>query len=143
MTTINIGTSGWMYKHWRKLFYPRGLPQSQWLEYFSKYFSTVEVNNTFYRMPEVKIIKSWYERSPKDFVLIVKGNRYITHIKKLNPCKETEMFLDTIKILKEKLGPILFQLPPSLKKDNLKLENFCKLLPKQFKYCVEFRHPSW
>ena len=112
---IHIGTSGWNYKHWSEIFYPDNCPQSKWLEFYAKYFGTVELNASFYRLPKPQTFESWRERTPDNFLWAVKASRYITHIKGIKDVKEAlERFFSSAELLKEKLGPILFQLPPSL-----------------------------
>jgi len=141
---IRIGTSGWHYNHWKELFYPAGLPKSKWFEHYAQHFDTVEINNTFYQLPKEVSLKRWHEQAPKNFLYSVKANRYITHIKRLKDTSEAiERFFDRIGILKSRLGPILYQLPPSLHKDLDLLESFIKLLPKKLSAVFEFRHESW
>ena len=141
---IRIGTSGWYYDHWSGRFYPDDLPKSKWFEYYAQYFDTVEINNTFYHPPKEQTLQLWYKIAPKDFLYAVKANRYITHIKKLNDTAEPlERFFERINLLKSRLGPILYQLPPSLQKDLDLLEVFIKLLPKRKTAVFEFRHESW
>jgi len=149
MARIFIGTSGYIYSHWEDgVFYPPGWPKSKKLEYYSKHFDTVELNNTFYRLPGEKTFESWYKRTPKNFIFALKAWRFITHIKKLKDCKDLfETFLKRALILKEKLGPILFQLPPFLKANFQLLEDFCKIVkkssPKNLRLAFEFRNDSW
>jgi uncharacterized protein YecE (DUF72 family) len=141
---IRIGTSGWYYEHWRELFYPVVLPKSKWFEYYARYFNTVEINNTFYHLPKEQSVKRWQEIAPEGFLYAVKANRYITHIQKLKDTAESmQRFFDRINILKVKLGPVLYQLPPSLHIDLERLEAFIKLLPKRKNAIFEFRHKSW
>jgi len=141
---IRVGTSGWHYAHWTGRFYPADLPKSKWFEFYSKEFDTVEINNTFYQLPKKESVKKWYEKAPDNFVFTVKANRFITHIKKLKEASESlRRFLDTIVLFKEKLGPVLYQLPPSLRKDLDLLESFACLLPKEQTSVFEFRHKSW
>jgi uncharacterized protein YecE (DUF72 family) len=141
---IRIGTSGWYYEHWRELFYPADLPKSKWFEYYARYFNTVEINNTFYHLPKEQSIQRWHKIAPKGFLYAVKANRYITHIQKLKDTSESrQLFFERINILKGKLGPVLFQLPPSLHIDLERLETFIKLLPKRKTAVFEFRHKSW
>jgi uncharacterized protein YecE (DUF72 family) len=149
MARIFIGTSGYIYSHWEDgVFYPPGWPKSKKLEYYSKHFDTVELNNTFYRLPGEKTFESWYKRVPKNFIFALKAWRFITHIKKLKDCKDLfETFLKGALILKEKLGPILFQLPPFLKANFQVLEDFCQIVkkgsPKNLRFAFEFRNKSW
>lgn len=139
-----IGTSGWSYSHWKENFYPEGLKQEKWLMYYSETFQTVEINNTFYHLPTVKTIDKWYSQVPQDFSFSIKASRYITHVKRLKDPKETlEKFFTIIKGLKTKVGPILFQLPPSLKCDIDRFKEFIDCLPIDQQCVFEFRHPSW
>lgn len=141
---VLIGTSGWNYDHWRQVFYPRGLKQSRWLRYYSSRFRTVEVNATFYRLPRPEYVERWRDTVPPDFVFAVKGSRFITHIKRLSDCGEPlERFMDTISGLDAKLGPILWQLPPRMKRDDERLAAFAASLTGKGRHTFEFRHPSW
>ncbi len=141
---IRIGTSGWYYDHWRELFYPAGLPKSKWFEYYAQHFDTVEINNTFYHLPKEQTIQRWHEIAPPGFLYAVKANRYITHIKKLKDATESlERFFERVGLLKTRLGPILYQLPPSLHKDLDLLLSFIKLLHQKRIAVFEFRHKSW
>jgi uncharacterized protein YecE (DUF72 family) len=141
---IRIGTSGWYYEHWKELFYPPGLPKSKWFEYYARHFNTVEINNTFYHQPKEQSIKRWHELAPEGFLYAVKASRYITHIQKLkNTTDSLKNFFDGIDLLKRKLGPVLYQLPPNLHLDLERLEAFIKLLPKRKTAVFEFRHESW
>lgn len=142
--TIRIGTSGWHYDHWAGPFYPADLPKDKWLGYYTQSFDTVELNNTFYHLPKEESLKRWHKLAPKNFLYAVKASRYITHIKKLKDVSEELIrFLDLAALLGKKLGPILYQLPPSLHKDINRLESFIKLLPKKQPAVFEFRHSSW
>jgi len=139
-----IGTSGWHYDHWRQLFYPDKLPKAKWLEFYSRHFTTVELNNTFYRLPSEAAFANWGNSSPTNFVFAVKVSRFITHIKRLKNSEEpVDTFLGRAKILKEKLGPLLYQLPPSMHRDDGRLESFLSILPRGMKHTFEFRHQSW
>jgi uncharacterized protein YecE (DUF72 family) len=141
---IRIGTSGWHYGHWSGPFYPVDLPKNKWLEFYSQHFDTVEINNTFYHQPKPQTFKNWHKQAPKDFLFTVKANRFITHIKKLKGVQEPlERFFDGAQLLKKNLGPILYQLPPSLHKDLGRLRDFFQLLPKRRIAIFEFRHNSW
>jgi uncharacterized protein YecE (DUF72 family) len=141
---IRIGTSGWHYGHWAGPFYPADLPKDKWLEYYAQHFDTVELNNTFYHLPKPQFLKRWHNLTPKNFLYAVKANRYITHIKRLkDPQEVLDRFFDAVGILKKKLGPVLYQLPPSLHKDLNRLESFIELLPKKGTAVFEFRHESW
>ena len=141
---IRIGTSGWYYNHWAGPFYPDQLPKSKWFEYYAKDFDTVEINNTFYQLPKQQTFELWHKQAPKNFLYTIKANRYITHIKRLkDPAKSLERFFERVYILKENLGPILYQLPPNFHKDLDRLKAFIKLLPKDVPAVFEFRHKSW
>ncbi|UCC99994.1 MAG: DUF72 domain-containing protein [Phycisphaerales bacterium] len=141
---IRIGTSGWYYDHWRERFYPPDLPKSKWFEHYAQHFDTVEINNTFYHLPKEQTVQRWRELAPEGFLYAVKANRYITHIKKLTDAAEPlERFFERINLLENALGPVLYQLPPSLHKDLVRLEAFIKQLPKKPPTVFEFRHESW
>lgn len=141
---ILAGTSGYSYKEWKGIFYPEDLPDKEMLAYYSKQLPAVEINNTFYRMPKTEMLESWSEQVPANFQFILKASRKITHIKRLKECEEeTEYLFKTAQTLKKQLGVILFQLPPFLRKDAIRLENFVKLIPKKVKAAFEFRHESW
>lgn len=141
---IRIGTSGWSYYHWKKIFYPEGLANTKWLQYYSNYFNTVELNSSFYKLPKKQSIVNWANKTPDKFVFSVKASRFITHIKRLTDIKESlETFLDAISNLGNKLGPILFQLPSNFIKDTATLNGFADLLSSDYQYVIEFRHPSW
>ena len=110
---IHIGTSGWHYDHWQGPFYPEHLAKSDFLAFYQKHFQTVEINNSFYHLPAEKTLREWRDKVPPGFVFAVKGSRYITHMKKLKePQQSVQRFLDRVQILGDRLGPILFQLPP-------------------------------
>lgn len=141
---IRIGTSGWYYDHWKEKFYPAGLSKSKWLEYYAERFDTVEINNSFYHLPKEQTLKRWNDIAPDGFLYAVKANRYITHIKRLKDAAEPlDRFLDRVRLLGNKLGPVLYQLPPSLHKDLDLLRGFVKLLPNKPPAVFEFRHESW
>ena len=141
---IRIGTSGWHYGHWAGPFYPADLPKDKWLEYYAQHFDTVELNSTFYHLPKPQFLKRWHNLTPKNFLYAIKASRYITHIKKLKDVsEELTRFLDLAALLGRKFGPVLYQLPPSLRKDINRLESFIKFLPKKQPAVFEFRHESW
>lgn len=141
---IWIGTSGWVYKHWAKSFYPEDLKKTDELIFYTTEFPTVEINATFYRLPAKSMVAGWRQRVPEEFLFAVKGSRYITHMKKLKNLGDgLKKYFQRIGPLKEHLGPILWQLPPNLHKDIPRLERFLKKLPKRFHHAVEFRDPSW
>lgn len=141
---VRVGTSGWSYPHWRGRFYPEGLPTDEWLGWYAGRFDTVEINNSFYHLPEKKTFASWRAATPADFVFSVKASRYITHMKKL---RDTERAVSTLlsraEVLAEKLGPVLFQLPPRWRCNHGRLEEFLDSLPKGFRYAFELRDPTW
>jgi uncharacterized protein YecE (DUF72 family) len=139
-----IGTSGWVYPHWRGVFYPRDLPQSKWLEFYVRRFRTVEVNNSFYRLPSTDAFRTWRQRTPENFVFTIKASRFITHIKRLrDPRAPLRLLLQRATHLESKLGPVLFQLPPRFGVDLERLETFLRALPPSVRCVVEFRDPSW
>jgi uncharacterized protein YecE (DUF72 family) len=144
LTQYYIGTSGWHYDDWRGRFYPEKLPKEKWLEFYARHFSTLELNNPFYHLPSEKAFTNWYESSPPDFIFAVKVSRFITHIKRLKDCDEpVSNFMSRVTLLKEKLGPLLYQLPPGLHRDDERLIAFLKILPSKLTHAIEFRHPSW
>jgi len=139
-----IGTSGWHYDHWRHLFYPDKLTRAKWLEFYARHFTTVELNNSFYRLPSEEAFANWRDSSPANFTFAVKVSRFITHIKRLKNSEEpVGTFLGRAKILKQKLGPLLYQLPPNMHRDDNRLESFLSILPPGLKHVLEFRHESW
>jgi uncharacterized protein YecE (DUF72 family) len=143
-TRCYIGVSGFSYPQWRGAFYPENLPHSQWLEHYAHQFSTVEVNSSFYRLPTEKTFQRWRETTPSGFLFAVKANRSITHQHHLENVQEPlDIFLARSRNLKEKLGPILYQLPPSMKRDEGMLEAFLSFLPQDLRHVVEFRHRGW
>lgn len=144
MTSINIGTSGWNYDHWKGTFYPEELDSSEWLDFYQERFTTIEVNNSFYKLPEKDTLRSWSDTVNKTFTFSMKASRYTTHMKKLSdPEKSTEKMFSAFSALKKKLGPILFQLPPNWNFDKEKLEQFLSRLPEKYRYVFEFRDHSW
>jgi len=141
---VHIGCSGWVYKHWRGLLYPEGLPQNRWFHRYAEEFDTVEINASFYRVPLEKTFEGWREKAPDGFRYAVKVNRVITHFKKLIETEESlSTFVGLARKLGPTLGPLLYQLPPSLKLDLDRLENFLKLIPKDLTNVFEFRNRSW
>mgnify|MGYP000497008879 CR=1 FL=1 len=141
---IFIGTSGWSYTHWKEIFYPHGLSTTEWLHFYAEAFPTVEVNTTFYHTPSLSTVENWFKQVPKDFRFSIKASGYITHQKRLHDCEESlGYFFESIKKLKSKVGPILFQLPPSFKINQERLMNFISHLDKKYQYTFEFRHISW
>jgi uncharacterized protein YecE (DUF72 family) len=140
-----IGCSGFYYKHWRERFYPKGLPQRKWFEYYCEHFNTVELNVTFYRFPRLKDLQAWYERAPRDFRFTVKAPRLITHFKKFNSVeREINEFYDVVmEGLDDKLGAILFQLHPRFAYSEENLEKMINVLDPTFKNVIEFREAGW
>jgi uncharacterized protein YecE (DUF72 family) len=142
--TVYVGTSGWQYRHWRTTFYPPGVPQRSWLEYFAERFQVVELNNSFYRLPSPEQFAQWRARTPDDFVVAAKMSRYLTHIRRLqDPQEPLERYFRHARKLGEKLGPILLQLPPSLRVNSDALSGVLKLWPRDVRVAVEPRHESW
>ncbi len=141
---VLIGTSGWQYRDWRERFYPKGVAQKRWLEYYADRFRVVESNNAFYMLPKPETFAAWRERTPHDFVMAVKVNRYITHIRRLRDASEAvENFLRNTVRLGAKLGPVLLQLPPNLRADPSSLAQVLDGLLGGARVAVEFRHGSW
>ena len=143
---LQIGTSGWIYKHWMGIFYPAKLPASEQLAFYTESFPTVEVNFSFYRLPERAVFETWREQTPEGFLFAVKGSRFLTHMKKLkDPEEPLSRLMERASGLEEKLGPILFQFPHTWPINSDRLEFFLELLPSypQQRYTFEFRHPSW
>ena len=141
---VRIGTSGWVYKHWRDIFYPKCLPQNRWFELYARTFDTVEINFSFYRLPSLEAFRGWNEKAPDEFCFAVKGSRYITHIRRLlDPRPHLALFFEHAKPLKDHMGPVLWQLPPNFKRDDERLATFVESLPNAYRHTVEFRHPSW
>jgi uncharacterized protein YecE (DUF72 family) len=142
---IWIGTSGWQYSSWKGTYYPPDVPQSRWLEFYAQHFQTQEVNNAFYRLPKAETFAAWAERTPDDFVMVVKMSRYLTHIKRLRDADEpVQRFMERARCLGSKLGPVLLQLPPNLQAERLpELDHTLSLFPRDVRVAVEFRHESW
>ncbi|MBM4136975.1 MAG: DUF72 domain-containing protein [Nitrospira sp.] len=145
MANIRIGCSGFLYDHWKGNFYPKDLSKSHWFEYYCKQFPTVELNVTFYHLPERETFAKWYLSTPEGFVFSLKGSRFITHVKKLKDCEEpVEVFFSRALLLKEKLGVILWQLPPQFTFDLERLEAFLEALkPYHMRNTFEFRNETW
>ena len=141
---LYVGTSGYSYKEWKGSFYPSDLSANRMLRYYGKRFNAVEINNTFYRMPSVSVLETWAEDAPADFKFVLKAPRQITHIHRLKGVAgSVSNLIEVAGVLKERQGPILFQLPPNLKKDVSRLRDFLSLLPLQRRVAFEFRHQSW
>lgn len=140
---VLIGTSGWQYRSWKERFY-EGVVQRRWLEHYAERFQTVEVNNAFYMLPKPETFAAWAERTPDDFVVAVKMNRYVTHIKRLQDSRESvTRFMEHASRLGTKLGPVLIQLPPNLKADLSALRDVLECFAADARVCVEFRHDTW
>ena len=145
MKAVRIGCSGWNYPHWREVVYPRGLAQRRWLEHYATLFDTVEVNNTFYRLPSQDAVAAWVEQTPPGFLFAVKASRFLTHMKRLTDMgRGVERFYERIEPLvrSPKLGPVLWQLPENFHRNDERLAGALGKLPRG-RHCFEFRHPSW
>ena len=141
---IHVGTSGWSYKEWKGSFYPADLPADDMLRYYSTRLATVEINNSFYRIPKETVLLDWADQVPPGFRFVLKASRRITHINRLaNEDGSLEYFLRTVNVLGERLGPTLFQCPPSLRKDLTRLRDFLASVPRTWRAAMEFRHASW
>jgi len=141
---LHIGTSGYSYKEWKGNFYPEDLPAKEMLSYYARRLPAVEINNTFYRLPQASMIENWRAQVPDEFCFSIKATQRITHIKRLNNvAEETKYLLDTSRLLGERLGVVLFQLPPNMKKDSGRLKSFLELLPSDTRAAFEFRHETW
>jgi uncharacterized protein YecE (DUF72 family) len=142
--TVYIGTSGWTYKSWADAFYPSGLPATEQLKFYASKYPAVEINRSFYRLPTEKAFADWRRQASDGFVYAVKGSRAVTHFKRLRPgAKSLDLLLHRSRALHEHLGPILWQLPPTLKKDSDRLRGFLQTLDRGIRHAIEFRHPSW
>jgi uncharacterized protein YecE (DUF72 family) len=141
---LHVGTSGYSYKEWKGSFYPEDLPAKDMLKYYAGRFQTVEINNTFYRIPKTSVVEAWAAEVPDGFKFVLKASQRITHFKRLKDAGEPLSFmLRAAEGLADHLGPMLFQLPPNLKKDLPRLKDFVGLLPRGFRAAFEFRHQSW
>jgi uncharacterized protein YecE (DUF72 family) len=141
---VYIGTSGWHYSHWRGPFYPKNLPAAKMLEFYATHFETVELNNTFYRLPLATGLETWRGSTPKNFVFTAKGSRFLTHMKKLNdPGPGIEKFFERVDRLGKKLGAVVFQLPPFWEVNVERLDAFLWTLPRRRRYAFELRNPTW
>ena len=139
-----IGTSGWDYPHWKGVFYPTDMPRRRWFEYYAARFSTVEINYSFYRLPDEATFDHWRDAAPAGFKYAVKANRYITHVKRLNDCAEAlEKFIGRCRRLESHLGPILYQLPPNWRLNVERLKSFARDLPTDLIHVFEFRDDRW
>jgi uncharacterized protein YecE (DUF72 family) len=143
-STVRIGCSGWQYRHWRGDFYPADLPSHRWLDFYAARFDTVEINNSFYRLPEPTVFGSWRRRVPRGFVYAVKASRFLTHMKKLkDPAEPLARFFSHARQLGPTFGPVLYQLPPRWPANLERLETFLQELPARRRHAIEFREPSW
>lgn len=141
---IRVGTSGWQYADWRERFYPRNVPQREWLSFYAQGFTTTEVNNSFYRLPAEGVFGRWKEMTPLGFVMAVKANRFLTHIKRLRePDEPVQRLWSRATELGDRLGPVLFQLPPRFPADAGRLGALLETLPAPMRAAFEFRDPSW
>ena len=141
---VLVGTSGWQYRDWRGRLYPQRLAQGRWLEHYAERFATVESNNAFYRLPEPGTFAAWADRTPPDFVMAVKASRFLTHVKRLrDPEEPVGRLMDHARHLGAKLGPVLLQLPPTLRADPGALERTLRAFPAGVRVAVEPRHDSW
>ena len=141
---LYVGTSGFSYPEWKGSFYPEDLPAKQMLHYYGEQFRTVEINNTFHRMPQVSVLENWADAVPSDFRFVLKAPQRITHLQRLKEVDDSVSYLlEVAGTLRDRLGALLFQLPPSLKKDLPLLRDFLALLPAQRRVAIEFRHQSW
>jgi uncharacterized protein YecE (DUF72 family) len=141
---LHVGTSGYSYKEWKGTFYPEDLPVKQMLRYYGERFRATEINATFYRMPKASVLEAWAGEVPADFKFALKAPQRITHFQRLKDCGESLSYLlKTAEVLKDRLGPLLFGLPPNFKKDAGRLKEFLALLPPQRRAAFEFRQASW
>ena len=143
---VYVGTSGWQYRHWKSRFYPDGVPQKEWLEYYCRHFATVELNNSFYQLPSAAAFRAWRSRTPDGFLIAVKASRFLTHVKKLNqPAEPVRRFLDRAQLLGERLGPLLLQLPPRFHAVPERLEETLGEFARRgaFRIAVELRDETW
>ncbi len=141
---ILVGTSGWQYRHWRDQFYPPGLPQRRWFDHYTTRFRTVEINSAFYRLPERSTFAGWRDHMPSDFVAAVKMSRFLTHVRRLRePAEPVARFLDRARALGDRLGPVLLQLPPTMRADPDRLAATLACFPAWVRVAVEPRHASW
>jgi len=141
---VCIGTSGWHYDHWRGPFFPEGMPDEEMLGFYARHFPAAEINNSFYQLPKAETLEHWRDAVPDNFRFAVKASRYITHMKKLkDPRQPVDRFLQRVAVLGDRLGPVLFQLPPNWRCNVERLAAFLAALPGTGRYAFEFRDPSW
>jgi uncharacterized protein YecE (DUF72 family) len=140
---VRVGTSGFSYGAWRGSFYPEGMKPAGFLAFYARQFATVEINNTFYRMPKPELLERWAAETPAEFSFVLKAPQRITHVKRLSDADSLAFFLTAAAVLGERVGPLLFQLPPFFRKDAARLREFLALVPEGRKAAFEFRHASW
>lgn len=141
---VKIGTSGWQYRHWRAAFYPEGLPTARWLDFYAGSFDTVEVNNAFYRLPPAEVFARWRDTTSGCFEMSVKASSYLTHNKRLRePREPVTRFVERASHLGPKLGPVLLQLPPTMRVESSRLDDTLACFPAGIRVAVELRHESW
>ena len=141
---LSVGTSGSSFKEWKGVFYPKDMSTDGMLRFYGEHFNTVEINNTFFRMPKPPVLEAWAEDVPENFKFVLKASRGITHMKRLKNAEDSVAYLlNVAEVLKDRLGPLLFQLPPNMKKDLPRLREFLALLPRDRHAAFEFRHQSW
>jgi uncharacterized protein YecE (DUF72 family) len=141
---LHVGTSGWQYRHWREVFYPKGVAQRRWLAWYTERFATVELNNSFYRLPARASFERWRDETPSDFVFAVKASRYLTHVRRLrDPEQPVATLMDRVRGLGDKLGPVLVQLPPTMKAEPERLDATLACFPDDIRVAVELRDRSW
>lgn len=141
---IRIGCSGWNYRDWRGAFYPQDMTAKNWFDFYARHFDTVEINNSFYRLPPPSTVDKWRDQAPPGFCYAVKANRYLTQAKRLKDCEEPmARMMASFSRFEATLGPILYQLPPSMQCDTERLQDFLEILPRDAVHVFEFRHQSW
>ena len=141
---VRVGTSGWEYRHWAGRFYPPDLPRARWLEFYASRFDTVELNNSFYRLPDADTFTSWRQRVPEGFMFAVKASRYLTHLRRLrDPAEPLERLWSRARHLRDRLGPILYQLPPNWRPNHERLAAFLETLPDGHPQAIEIRDRRW
>jgi uncharacterized protein YecE (DUF72 family) len=144
VATARVGCSGWQYTHWRGEFYPAGLPAARWLRYYASQFDTVEINSTFYRLPDASTFAAWRTQAPPGFLYAVKASRFLTHMKKLkDPAEPLRRLFQRAKRLEHAFGPVLYQLPTGWPANLERLSAFVRVLPRERQHVLEFREPSW
>src|SRR5579885_3278040 len=141
---IRVGTSGWIYEHWRGVFYPENLPRRLWLDFYAQHFDTVEINFTFYRLPGRSVFERWRRRTPRGFLFAVKGSKFLTHMKRLrDPADPVARLAERLEHLGDRAGPVLWQLHSDMARDDTRLDEFLAVLPDHWRHTIEFRNASW